>query len=194
MPCELSRRTLLAGGGVLLAAALTGCSATGPRQAAERAERSAGAQRLREETEADSRLLLARYDATLATHPDLADRLLPLRGTVAEHLAAVVAAAGATTASARPGGEGAAAGDAGAPADATAVPAEPEAAVSELSRSEAEVSERRLVALADAPPELARLLASLAAAGATQCYLLDGALPEDEPGLLPEAPTTEEAT
>ncbi|MFX4295023.1 hypothetical protein [Streptomyces bohaiensis] len=192
MPCELSRRTLLAGGGVLLAAALTGCSATGPRQAAERAERSAGARRLREETEADSRLLLARYDATVAAHPELGERLLPLRGTVEEHLAAITAAAGAATASARPGGGG----DArpGAPSPSDGVPADPEAAVAGLSRSEGELAERRLLALADAPPELARLLASLAAAGATQCYLLDGTLPEDEPGLLPETPTTEDTT
>nr|WP_245240951.1 hypothetical protein [Streptomyces spiramenti] len=173
---------------------MTGCSATGPRQAAERAERSAGARRLRDETEEDSRLLLARYDATLVAHPDLTERLLPLRGTVEEHLAAVVAGAAATSASVRRDGDGAARPGAGPPSTAPEVPAEPEEAVAELARSEAELAERRLLALADAPPELARLLASLAAAGATQCYLLDGTLPEDEPGLLPEALTTEDAT
>ncbi|WP_149178973.1 hypothetical protein [Streptomyces sp. TRM49041] len=52
------------------------------------------------------------------------------------------------------------------------VPAEPGAALKELAGAVARTAAAHTAALADAPPELARLLASVAAAGAAQAYLL----------------------
>ncbi|WP_227870332.1 hypothetical protein [Streptomyces otsuchiensis] len=182
VPCELPRRTLLAGGGVLLAAFLTGCSGPSPRQAAERAERSAGARLLREETEADSLRLLARYDSVADTHPELAERLAPLRRNVEAQLTALTRS---SDASPDPGGAAEEAPAEGGGRDSEErvppeVESEPDAALAGLARAESELAGRRLEAVAEAPPELARLLASLAAAGATQRYLLDGAVPEDD--------------
>ncbi|MCP9944405.1 hypothetical protein LUX12_05755 [Streptomyces somaliensis] len=52
------------------------------------------------------------------------------------------------------------------------VPAEPGAALGELAALAARTAAAHTAALAGAPPELARLLASVAAAGAAQAYLL----------------------
>jgi hypothetical protein len=168
--CELPRRALLAGGGALFAAAaLAGCSGSGPkdpaelREEAERAEHSPAARGLRRAAERDSAVLLARYDAVLAAHPSLAARLEPLRETVAAHLSVLREESGRS-----PDGEP----DPGAAAPPPAVDPEPAAAVAALAAAELETSAARLAALPEAPPELARLLASLAAAGAVQDHLL----------------------
>lgn len=171
------RRTLLAGAALGGAALLTGCSEdSGP----DRAEHSSAAERLRKRSARDSTTLLARYDATLAAHPGLESRLRPLRSEVARHAEAF----GDERATASPGG-GASDGpaqDAGAPASGPSphgarpsgppVPGDERAARSALADAERRLADTRTKALIAAPPELARLLASVAAAGAVHAYLL----------------------
>ncbi|MFJ9418245.1 hypothetical protein ACIRPT_29435 [Streptomyces sp. NPDC101227] len=174
------RRTLLAGAALGGAALLTACSEDpGP----ERAERSSEADRLRRSAADDSAALLARYDATLAAHPPLEPALRPLRTEVARHAKAF----GGDDRAPHPGstpprdapphtGTGvsdrspAPAGHAGPP-----VPKDEKSARAELAGAERKLADRRTKALATAPPELARLLASVAAAGAAHAYLLAGA-------------------
>ncbi|MGV9879285.1 hypothetical protein [Streptomyces sp. NPDC003006] len=154
------RRSLFAGAaGVASAALLTGCSdAAGPG-----AEPSA-VRRLRAEAAEDSRELLARYDAVLAAHPSLAGRLRPLRAEVEKHAEAF--AGGRAPASASPSASG------GAAAPEPSVASDPKKAVRELAGAERELADRRGAALVDASAEQARLLASVAAAGAAHAYLL----------------------
>lgn len=181
VPSELPRRALLVAGGALLAAALTGCTGSGrpgeaeQREAAERAERGPAAEELREAEQRRSADLLAHYDAALAAHPRLAGRLSPLRGTVLAHLSVLRSWPDSAPS---PEDEAGGAGDAGevgaaGPGAAPEIAAEPDAAVAALAAAEREAAQARLDALAEAPPELARLLASLAAAGAAQEYLLN---------------------
>lgn len=171
------RRTLLAGAALGGAALLTGCSEdSGP----DRAEHSSAAERLRKRSARDSTTLLARYDATLAAHPGLESRLRPLRSEVARHAEAF----GDERAAPSPGG-GASDGpaeDAGAPASGSSprgarpsgppIPEDERAARSALADAERRLADSRTKALIAAPPELARLLASVAAAGAVHAYLL----------------------
>ncbi|MEU6624509.1 hypothetical protein ABZ926_27570 [Streptomyces litmocidini] len=163
---------------------------------AERVARAEAALRLRSVTAA--RDLLERYDATLAAHPALAPRLTPLRRAVAAHAKAL--GEGGTQAEAA-GEDGATAGPDGATGSATAatsakpagatgsaaatasakpaaspspvrVAADPRAALRELAAAERAASDGHSAALLTAPPEYARLLASVAAAGAAHAYLL----------------------
>ncbi|ROQ34697.1 hypothetical protein EDD98_3745 [Streptomyces sp. PanSC19] len=163
---------------------------------AERVARAEAALRLRSVTAA--RDLLERYDATLAAHPALAPRLTPLRRAVSAHAKAL--GEGGTQAEAA-GGDGATAGPDGATGSATAtaspkpagstgsaaatasakpaaspspvrVAADPRAALRELAAAERAASDGHSAALLTAPPEYARLLASVAAAGAAHAYLL----------------------
>ncbi len=160
----LTRRwTLLAGAALGGAALLTGCAEDdGPG----RAEHSSAADRLRERSARDSTALLARYDATLTAHPALEERLRPLRSEVARHAKAFTddAAAPSPSASTSRG-----------PAHEVAAPAVPEdekAARGALADAERKLADARAKDLLAAPPELARLLASVAAAGAAHAYLL----------------------
>ncbi|MEU6878344.1 hypothetical protein [Streptomyces sp. NPDC046712] len=183
----LGRRALLTAGAVTLA----GCTSDGgggerPRKqtAAERAALAEAA--LRRGSAAKSRSLLERYDAVLAAHPSLTARLTPLRRAVAAHAAALaegLAGSGAPSASpsVRPAETPAAAAKA-APsagtrsADATTspvpVPADPAAALEELAAAARRTADAHAATLLEAPPEYARLLASVAAAGAAHAYLL----------------------
>ncbi|AEY92059.1 lipoprotein [Streptomyces hygroscopicus subsp. jinggangensis 5008] len=153
VPTGPRRRTLLvsAAGGALL----TGCSA-GPESGDDG---PSATQRARARAARDSRGLLARYDAVLAAHPGLADRLRPLRAQVAAHAAAFTDGT-APTASAT------------ATASAVPVPAGEKDAVAGLAAAERALADRRAKDLLEAPGELARLLASVAAAGAAHAYLL----------------------
>ncbi|MET9015555.1 hypothetical protein ABZX74_32305 [Streptomyces olivaceoviridis] len=153
VPTGPRRRTLLvsAAGGALL----TGCSA-GPESGDDG---PSATQRARARAARDSRGLLARYDAVLAAHPGLADRLRPLRAQVAAHAAAFTDGT-APTASAT------------ATASAAPVPAGEKDAVAGLAAAERALADRRAKDLLEAPDELARLLASVAAAGAAHAYLL----------------------
>ncbi|MFH9423554.1 hypothetical protein [Streptomyces sp. NPDC017529] len=175
------RRTLLAGsvlGGAALL--LTGCSEdSGPGGGRKDADAAAEA-RLRAQAARDSAALLARYDATLAAHPGLGERLRPLRAEVARHAAAFGPApsAPAPSASVSPSAQP----RAGAPAapsarTSPAVPPDEKQARTDLAAAERRTADARAAALVAAPPELARLLASVAAAGAAHAYLLaeDGA-------------------
>lgn len=145
------RRTLLAGAAFGSAALLTACS---DDTGAAPAHGSADADRLRADAARASTTLLARYDATLAAHPPLAARLRPLRAEVARHAQAF----GATTPSPKP--------------SAPTVPTSEKAARTALADAERTLSDTRAKALRTAPPELARLLASVSAAGAAHAYLL----------------------
>ncbi|WP_078900829.1 hypothetical protein [Streptomyces sp. SBT349] len=149
----MSRRSLLAG--VLLAGALTGCTSGGGDAAAEAAASTRG---LRRREARESTALLARYEATVSAHPSLAGPLTPFRDVVSAHVGALHEPGEETT------------GVAGAPPE---VPAAKEQAIAALAEAERRAAEERLRALTDAPPELARLLASLAAAGEVQAHLLN---------------------
>ncbi|MFB7454877.1 hypothetical protein [Streptomyces sp. NPDC056194] len=190
------RRAVLVAGAAAGAAALAGCtSAPGERprrpsaaeREAERVARAEAALRLRSVTAARS--LLERYDATLAAHPALTSRLTPLRGAVAAHAKALGEGG---TASPAPGETPGAGGTAAKPAGATGpaapaasgsanpvaspgavrVAADPRAALRELAAAERTAADGHAAALLTAAPEYARLLASVAAAGAAHAYLL----------------------
>ncbi|MEU7410460.1 hypothetical protein AB0B40_14240 [Streptomyces sp. NPDC042638] len=149
------RRSLLASAAG--AALLAGCSA-GPDSGDDGPSAAA---RARARAARDSRGLLDRYDAVLAAHPALADRLGPLRTQVAAHATAFAEGAPAT-----------AAATAGPSASATPVPAAEKDAVAGLAAAERALADRRARELLTVPGELARLLASVAAAGAAHAYLL----------------------
>ncbi|MET7641747.1 hypothetical protein [Streptomyces sp. NPDC005438] len=126
--------------------------------------------RLRRSTALESRELLARYRATAKAHPDLADRLRPLRDEVTAHIRELdteQSSPGSTQRRDRP---------------APTVPKDEDQALAELARQERLVADARTKALVTAPPEVARLLASLAAAGATHALLLGEKSPVDGQG------------
>ncbi|WP_328750911.1 hypothetical protein OHT57_35855 [Streptomyces sp. NBC_00285] len=161
-PTGPRRRSLLASvaGGALL----VGCS----DGAASTEEGTAGSpsvvERARVRAARDSRGMVERYDAVLAAYPTLAVRLGPLRAEAVRHteaFGATVTKASATASDASPS----------APAP-TPVPATEKDALSGLAVAERALADRRATALLDVPGELARLLASVAAAGAAHAYLL----------------------
>lgn len=173
----IGRRALLAAGAAGTAAALAGCTSPGdtrptPPSAAERAARAEAA--LRTRSAATGRTLLGRYDAVLSAHPALAGRLAPLRASVAAHVKALgeggtpPAPAPKPTPPATPTGSGAPRS----PAAPTPVPADPAVALTELAAAERATADTHTATLLTAPPEYARLLASVAAAGAAHAYLL----------------------
>ncbi|MFF4867003.1 hypothetical protein ACWCRF_35035 [Streptomyces sp. NPDC002405] len=177
------RRSLLASAAG--AALLVGCS-TGSDDSGGTGQAPSAAERMRARAARDSEELARRYDAVMAAHPALAERLRPLRAHVAAHAEAfggtAKASPGATasttppTASATPQGSGSPEGSrAPAGAEASGSPAAGETAKSALAglaAAERSLSDRRTAALLQAPGELARLLASVAAAGAAHAYLL----------------------
>ncbi|MFE2419155.1 hypothetical protein [Streptomyces hokutonensis] len=155
------RRSLLASAAG--AALLVGCSTDG-----DDSENTAGspsaAERARARAASDSENLLQHYDAVLAAHPTLAERLEPLRAEVVRHATAFGGSASkpSSTATASPS----------ASVSASAVPATASDALAGLAAAERSLADRRAKALLDVPGELARLLASVAAAGAGHAYLL----------------------
>ncbi|MEV0094282.1 hypothetical protein [Streptomyces sp. NPDC050738] len=153
------RRALIVTGAGLLAA---GCSSEKPARTAPKAAPAADPETvLRNRSAATSRTLLGSYDAVLARHPATALLLRPLRDAVAAHVKALAPAAARSAApSASP-----------APSAPT-VPADRAAAVKALVAAERRTADAHSASLEGAPPELARLLASVAAAGAVHAYLL----------------------
>lgn len=156
------RGALTATGAFALGAVLAGCGggqdAPGSPAAADARSASLRAGRaLRAAAARDSVSLLSRYDLVAGAHPVAEAGLAPLRATVREHLSAL--------------GEPAKASG-GSPAPPAATPTDPRAALRELAAEERRVSDVRAAALLTAEPELARLLASVAAAGAAHAYLL----------------------
>ncbi|MDX3803672.1 hypothetical protein [Streptomyces sp. AK04-3B] len=193
-PSGPRRRTLLASAAG--AALLAGCSA-GPEETAKSASGTPSVtERARARAAQESNGLVARYDAALAVHPALAARLAPLRAEVVRHVAAfggVGAASPSPTATGDGSSAGAGTGTSGPSASAPAAPATAPADVSApasaappsaaapaterdalvgLAAAERALADRRATELLDVPGELARLLASVAAAGAAHAYLL----------------------
>lgn len=150
-----------------LAGALSGCSDGSPARGRAPGATGGGAETgaaLRKRLAAASGEVRDRYDATIARHPALAARLTDLRTSVAAHATALGAEASAP---------GAASADAPASVGGPLrVPADSKAALRALAAAERRAADAHTAALADAEPELARLLASMAAAGAAHAYLL----------------------
>ncbi|MFE6199094.1 hypothetical protein [Streptomyces sp. NPDC057838] len=159
------RRSLLAAAPAALA--LAGCTAAGTEESADAGDGSSAAERrARARAARDSERLLQRYDAVIAARPALAGRLGPLRENVVRHAQAF---GGGRKAS--PSGPASAAPPASASPPA-AVPENDKEALAGLAAAERELADRRSEDLLGVPGELARLLASAAAAGAAHVYLL----------------------
>ncbi|MFF4525626.1 hypothetical protein [Streptomyces bluensis] len=157
------RRSLFAGaaGAVLL----VGCS-SGSESDTTVAGRSA-AHRARARVARDSEALAERYTAVLATHPALAGLLEPLRAEVVRHAEAFGGGAPAT-----PSASKSPSAPASRSASPSPVPTDEKSALAELARHERQLADRRTKALLEVPGELARLMASVAAAGAAHAFLL----------------------
>ncbi|WP_329270195.1 hypothetical protein [Streptomyces sp. NBC_01451] len=160
------RRTLLASAAG--AALLVGCTAE-PDTTATSAGSPSVAERTRARAERDSAGLVQQYDAAIAAFPALAERLSELRAEVVRHAESFgggeptptptpTPTATPTTASASP--------------SASAAPRSEREALAGLAAAERTLVDRRTKALLEMPGELARLLASVAAAGAAHVYLL----------------------
>ncbi|MFJ7049662.1 hypothetical protein ACIQVC_40570 [Streptomyces sp. NPDC101112] len=172
-PSGPRRRTLLAGAAGL--GLLVGCSSGGEGSDAAGGSPSV-AEKARAGAARDSEALVERYDAVLAAHPDLAGLLTPLRAEAVRHAEAFGGGKRATKPSSSPSqsqsqspSPSASASPSGGP---DPVPAEPKAALAELAGAERKLADRRGKALLEVPGELARLLASVAAAGAGHVYML----------------------
>lgn len=157
------RGALTATGALTLGAVLTGCGngeGAGGREGSTTASARAAAVRadrtLRATAARTSTSLLARYDGVVTAHPATAADLAPLRSAVQAHAKALAAGAGRV----RP------------PAPAPPPATDAKAALKELAAEERRAADARAKALLTAEPELARLLASVAAAGAAHAYLL----------------------
>ncbi|MEU5741020.1 hypothetical protein ABZ784_23870 [Streptomyces tendae] len=174
------RRSLFASAaGAAGAALLVGC--TGGSDSGESGGGPSDAERARARAARDSAELAARYAAVIAAHPGLAERLEPLRDGVVRHAEAFggvrasspaasgPASAASPSVSARAAGPG---GDSGDSSDSGVVPADEKGALALLAGAERKLADRRARALLDVPGELARLLASVAAAGAAHVFLL----------------------
>ncbi|MFG2462516.1 hypothetical protein ACGFWE_36385 [Streptomyces sp. NPDC048523] len=165
VPSGPRRRSLLASvaGGALL----VGCSdGTGSGE-----EGTAGSpsvvERARERAARDSQGIVGRYDAVLAAHPALAPLLGPLRWEAARHAEAFGAGTAAPTATASPTPS-----QPPSSSPPMTVPTAEKDALAQLAAAERALADRRAKTLLDMPGELARLLASVAAAGAAHAYLL----------------------
>ncbi|MFE2284748.1 hypothetical protein ACFXDJ_11295 [Streptomyces sp. NPDC059443] len=176
-----SRRSLLAGAaGITGAVLLSGCSDVGPPGAEPEIPLE---RRMRETAVRDSARLLERYDATSAAHPALAERLAPLRASVAAHAAALAADPTASPSPTRSGGSASSRSPSSSPSPspsasgADPVPAKPAEALTDLADAERSLAEARTISLTGAPGELARMLASLAACGRVHAYLLTSTPP-----------------
>ncbi|GAA3077445.1 hypothetical protein [Streptomyces glomeratus] len=162
---RLRRRSLFASAAG--AALVAGCS--GASDPAGPGRRFSAADRARARAARDSEELAERYAAVIAAHPALAARLRPLRAQVVRHAQAFGGHAGT---SASPSASASAPASAPASPAAPAVPADPKAALAGLAQAERALADRRTDALLGVPGELARLMASVAAAGAAHVYLL----------------------
>lgn len=161
-----TRRRLLSMTGAAGTGLLSGCSERPAAHGTQGAAAPDATNALRRRSARASGTLLALYDAVLAQHPETGPLAGPLRNAVAQHVKALSPASGAAPTSPSPT-------PSGSPAPAPpAVPAGREAAVKALAVAERHTGDTHTAALADAPPELARLLASVAAASAVHAYLL----------------------
>jgi hypothetical protein len=160
---------------------LAGCS-SGAQDGEEGGGSTSGdpsvTERARARAAQQSNGLVARYDAVLAVHPTLAVRLAPLRAEVVRHVEAFgsVHKASASPSPSSPASSSSPSSPASsAPAASAAPSAAPVTerdALAGLAAAERALADRRATELLDVPGELARLLASVAAAGAAHAYLL----------------------
>ncbi|WP_351223644.1 hypothetical protein [Streptomyces sp. NPDC002133] len=177
------RRALMVTGAVAASAmaasaTLAGCSSEAPAERRGTAPGPVSAETtLRRRSTAASRALLTRYDAVLLAHPGLAARLTPLRDEVARHVEALAPTEPKAGASAAASATPSPSASASASTPAQPVPADADTAVRELVAAERSTADKHTVALVHAPPEYARLLASVAAAGAVHTYLLTKGAP-----------------
>ncbi|MFF5334858.1 hypothetical protein [Streptomyces sp. NPDC013181] len=164
-----TRRNALAMTGALAAGAvLPGCGSdtddaggargdsagSGTRAAADGASAVRTEKALRADATRATATLLAGYERVLTAHPSTAAALTPMRDAVRAHLEAVSARKAPATGPVRSPATG------------------PAAAVRELAAAERTAADAYTALLGEAPGELARLLASVAAACAAHAYLL----------------------
>jgi hypothetical protein len=158
-----SRREVLAGGAVL---ALGGCL---PVDGSSPGRAVAPEQRLRARIAGEVLALSARYDAVVARYPGTRAQLSTLAAEHEAHADALLGTAdtpptGSPTSSPSPSGS------TGAPVP---VPGTVDRAIAELAAAEHAASHRRGRQARDASPDLARLLASIAACEAAHASLLE---------------------
>ena len=171
IPSGPRRRTLLASAAG--AALLVGCSSGADSRESTGGSPSVAA-KARARAARESAGLLERYDAVLAAHPAVAERLRPLRAEVVRHTEAF----GGTVAKGSPASSSPSPSPSMSPSPSpsvspsAAVPVSEKDALAQLAAAERTLADRRAAALLDVPGELARLLASVAAAGAAHAYLL----------------------
>ncbi|MFB7559370.1 hypothetical protein [Streptomyces brevispora] len=165
------RGALTATGAIAMGAALAGCGSdaddgdgglkgsghTEARTAADRSSAERVETSLRKKAAGVSASLLGQYEGVLAAHPATAAGLIPLRDAVRAHVKALAPAKGASLDFVR-----------------TRPVGGPEEAVKALATAERSAAASHTAALLEAPPELARLLASVAAAASAHAYLLTG--------------------
>ncbi|WP_406408869.1 hypothetical protein OG923_09095 [Streptomyces halstedii] len=154
------RSALTASGALALGALLTGCAGgTGSDRGAVPADARSASTRartaLRTAAARTSHALRARYAEVAAAHPATAGGLAPLSAAVGAHARAFSKDVPAPSV----------------PAPAPS-PTDARAALKELATEELRVADERAGALLTADPETARLLASVAAAGAVHAHLL----------------------
>ncbi|SHH89837.1 hypothetical protein [Streptomyces sp. 3214.6] len=170
------RRSLLASAAG--AALLVGCSSGAGESEGGEGSASGGpsvTERARARAAQQSNGLVARYDAVLAVHPTLAARLAPLRAEVVRHVEAFGGARKAPASpspSSTPSPSSPVSSAPAASAVPSAAPVTEQDALAGLAAAERALADRRATELLDVPGELARLLASVAAAGAAHAYLL----------------------
>ncbi|UIX30390.1 hypothetical protein [Streptomyces sp. GQFP] len=158
VPAGPRRRTLLASAAG--AALLVGCTSESDSTATSSGSPSV-AERTRARAASDSTGLVRQYDAAIAAFPVLAEHLSELRAEAVRH-AEAFGGVEPTPTSASPSPS----------ASASAAPPTEQDALAGLAAAERTLVDRRTKALLEVPGELARLLASVAAAGAAHVYLL----------------------
>ncbi|MFB7215843.1 hypothetical protein [Streptomyces sp. NPDC056255] len=156
------RGVFTATGAIALGAVLAGCGdgagrgqdGSGAAAKAEQASAARAEKRIRTTAARTSLELLGGYEHVIGAHPATAAGLTPLRDAVRAHAKALAPDGAQALGFTRSRATGA------------------KAAVGELAAAERRAADAHLAALMEAPPELARLLASIAAAGAAHAYLL----------------------
>lgn len=166
-PSGPRRRSLLASAAGTFV--LVGCSAP-ESSTSTTGERPSAADRVRAGAARDSETLAARYAAVITAHPPLAERLGPLRAEVVRHAEAFGSSGSSGSSGKRPSGT--ASSSSPSSAASPGVPAREKDALTDLASAERTLADRRTKALLEVPGELARLLASVAAAGAAHAFLL----------------------
>ncbi|MFF9167578.1 MULTISPECIES: hypothetical protein [unclassified Streptomyces] len=194
LPSGPRRRSLLVASAASAAGAVlvTGCSGGSGGGDGGTGGSPSVSERARARAARDSAGLVARYDAVLAAHPRLAARLAPLRAEVVRHVEAFGGVGASPTASGSPsagsssgvgaspsasgspsvGSSSGAAAGGGSGSASAGVPGTEKDALGQLAAAERELADRRVAALTGVDGELARLLASVAAAGAGHAFLL----------------------